>query len=77
MDLIKSTIIERFKIAGDWDTQSKKLQEKFPQLTDEDLKFEPGKEVDLLARVETRLNKKRDDVISIIKKNRLQNFRAF
>lgn len=56
------------KITGDWKPQAKKLQEKFTQLTDSDVKFELGKEEDLLTRVETRLNKKRDEVISIINK---------
>jgi hypothetical protein len=59
---------ESFKIKGNWATQSKELKGKFSQLTDEDLKFEPGKENDLLKRVETRLNKKREEVINIIKK---------
>ena len=57
-----------FKIVGNWDEQSKALTEKFPELTHEDLKFETGKEFELLARIETRLNKKRDAVIKIIKK---------
>jgi len=57
-----------FKMTGDWAAQSKELKGKFSQLTDSDLKFEPGKENDLLKRVETRLNKKRDEVINIIKK---------
>lgn len=59
---------ESFKITGNWETQSKELKSKFSQLTDADLKFEPGKENDLLKRVETRLNKKREEVINIIKK---------
>jgi hypothetical protein len=37
-------------------------------LTDADLKFETGKEEDLLKRIETRLNKKRDEVINNIRK---------
>ncbi len=57
-----------FKITGNWETQSKHLKEKFPQLTDSDLKFETGKENELLTRVESRLNKKRDEVINIIRK---------
>ena len=57
-----------FKITGDWNIQAKELKEKFSQLTDADLKFEPGKENELLTRVESKLNKKRDEVISIIKK---------
>lgn len=59
---------ESFKITGNWETQSKELKSKFSQLTDADLKFETGKENDLLKRVETRLNKKREEVINIIKK---------
>ena len=60
--------VETFKITGNWANQSKTLKGKFPQLTDADLKFETGKENELLGRVETRLNKKREEVINIIKK---------
>ena len=60
--------IETFKITGNWANHSKTLKGKFPQLTDADLKFETGKENELLGRVETRLNKKREEVINIIKK---------
>lgn len=59
---------QTFTVKGDWTEQSKLLKEKFPSLTDADLKFEEGKENDLLARVESRLNKKREEVINIIKK---------
>jgi uncharacterized protein YjbJ (UPF0337 family) len=64
----KNETAETFKIVGNWDDQSKRLKEKFAQLTDADLKFETGKESDLLTRVETRLNKKREEVINIIRK---------
>lgn len=57
-----------FKIIGDWKRQADMLKEKFPQLTDADLKFETGRETDLLKRIETRLHKKREEVINIIKK---------
>ncbi|MDM1550510.1 MULTISPECIES: hypothetical protein [Empedobacter] len=59
---------EKFKIIGDWNEQSKELKEKFSQLTDSDLKFEPGKENELIERVGNRLNKKADEVMNIIKK---------
>lgn len=65
---------EGFKMIGNWDEQSARLKKKFPQLTDADLKFETGKENDLLKRVETRLNKKHEDVISIIKKGQTKTF---
>ena len=59
---------EVFKISGDWKPQAVQLKEKFPQLTDSDLKFESGREDDLIKRVEERLHKKREEVINIIKK---------
>lgn len=62
-----------FKITGDWSIQSKQLKEKFSQLTDADLKFETGKEEDLIERVIARLNKKREEVINILKKGQPQN----
>ncbi|HEX5169491.1 MAG TPA: general stress protein CsbD [Cyclobacteriaceae bacterium] len=68
MDATQKSVTEPFKITGDWNVQSKILKQKFSQLTDADLKFEPGKEDDLLKRVETRLNKKRDEVVNIIRK---------
>ena len=57
-----------FKIFGDWKRQADQLKDKFPQLTYADLKFKTGRESDLLKRIETRLHKKREEVINIIKK---------
>lgn len=68
MDTIQKNVAEPFKITGDWNVQSKNLKQKFSQLTDGDLKFETGKEDDLLKRIETRLNKKREEVVNIIRK---------
>lgn len=60
--------LEVFKISGDWKRQADKLKDKFPQLTDADLKFQSSREDDLLERVEARLHKKREEVINIIRK---------
>lgn len=59
---------QSFKITGDWTKQATQLKEKYTQLTDADLKFEAGQENELLGRVETKLNKKREEVINIINK---------
>ncbi|MFO7657014.1 MAG: general stress protein CsbD [Bacteroidales bacterium] len=67
MNLSQSKNNEAFKITGNWDAKSKLLQGRFSQLTDADLKFETGKEDELLGRVERRLNKKREEVITMIK----------
>jgi len=62
----KST--ETLKISGDWCQQADDLKERFQQLTDSDLKFETGREDDLIKRMELRLHKKREEVINIIRK---------
>ncbi len=57
-----------FKMTGDWEAQSRILKEKFPQLTKADLVYEKNHEDDLLERIQKRLNKKRGEVINIIRK---------
>lgn len=76
MNAIKRETIEPFKIVGNWDVQSKKLKEKFPQLTVDDLSHVAGKEGELLTRLETRLEKSRQEVIRLIKKGEPHNFKA-
>ncbi len=55
-----------FKIIGDWDKQSSALRTKYPTLTSDDVKFEPGKESELFTKIENRLGKNRDQVIGIL-----------
>ncbi len=57
---------ETFSITGDWTPQATKLKEKFNTLTDADLKFESGKENELLNRIGNKINKKREEVIQLI-----------
>lgn len=64
--------VKEFKVSGDWNAQSKKLKQQFSELTDSDLKLETGKEDDMLARVGLKLNKKREEVIGLIKKGQLE-----
>jgi len=67
--IVEKKVSELFKVSGDWNKQSKALKTKFPKLTSEDVKFETGKESDLFKRMETRLNKSRNEVIGILKTN--------
>ena len=57
---------EDFRIS-DWESKSKLLRRRYPQLTPSDLSFEIDAENDLLERIQQRLNKKRAEVIEIIK----------
>lgn len=56
-----------FKIAPNtWGDKKIKLKNKFSQLNDDDLQFEEGKEGELSARLQTRLNKSAADVQKLI-----------
>jgi len=54
------------KISDDWDSKSKLLRRRFPQLMPSDLKLEKNDENGLLERIEKRLKKTRTEVIEII-----------
>lgn len=56
----------KFKIIGNWVEQQKKLKEKFPSLTESDLKYEKDKEDELINRLGERLGKTRSEIIDII-----------
>ena len=60
---------ELFKFSGNWDKQSKALKTKYPKLTSEDVKFESGKELELIKRLELKLDKDRNEVVGILKSN--------
>ena len=66
MDAHQNKLPESFKVTGSWSMLSKKLKAKFAQLTDSDLKFEFGKEDDLVARIAKRLDKKTNEVIQLL-----------
>jgi uncharacterized protein YjbJ (UPF0337 family) len=61
-------VAEEFKITGNWAERARALKDKFPKLTDADLKFEIGKEEQLVTRLATALNKKKEEVITMLKK---------
>jgi hypothetical protein len=59
--------MQDFEIVGDWSEQTKRLKGKFPQLTDEDLFWEPDREAELLLKLKMKLKLSIKDVIKIIK----------
>lgn len=51
---------------SEWNNKKAKLQQQFPELTEEDLKFEEGKHAELYERVQAKLDKTNFEVKSII-----------
>ncbi len=53
-------------IKGNWDEQKGKLKQKFAILTDNDLMFAEGKKDEMMGRIEIKLGKTKEELLSII-----------
>ena len=58
--------MDTLRIKGNWNQLKGKIKQKYPDLTDDDLMFVPGKEDDLLGRIQRKTGKSRDEVVSYI-----------
>ncbi len=54
------------KLKGNWNETKGKLKQKYGELTDDDLKFEEGKEDELLGRIQKKTGKSKDEVRKMI-----------
>lgn len=63
----------KLKIKGNWNTLKADLKKKYPKLTDEDLHFTAGKEDEMLARLERRLGKTKDEISDTIDELQLES----
>lgn len=45
-----------------WQEKKEKLKKEFPQLNDDDVQYEPGKEVELLKKLQEKLKQDRHDI---------------
>ena len=52
---------------NDWLRMRRELKNRYPDLTDDDLRYEEGGEEDLYQRLQTRLSKSRDQIDTIFK----------
>lgn len=50
------------EISGNWNVIKGKLKQKWAKLTDDDLRFEEGKEDELLGRIQKRTGESRERV---------------
>jgi uncharacterized protein YjbJ (UPF0337 family) len=51
---------------GNWNFQKGKLMQKFAMLTDQDLMFVDGKKEEMLGRLQIKLGKTKEELLSII-----------
>ncbi len=58
-------------VKGTWNTVKGKLKQAYGNLTDDDLKYEEGKDEELLGRLQQKTGKTKDDLRIWFKSNNL------
>ena len=53
-------------IIGYWDKKKEKLKEKFPVINDEDLRYNEGKEKEMIEMLGNKLGKSKLELLNII-----------
>ncbi len=53
-------------LEGNWNELKGKLKQKYSELTDDDLKFQEGKEDELFGRLQKKLGKTKDEIKQMI-----------
>jgi uncharacterized protein YjbJ (UPF0337 family) len=58
----------QFKLRGNWNELKGKIKQQYATLTDDDLKYEEGKEDELIGRLQQKIGKSKDEVIDWIQR---------
>lgn len=59
--------MDKMEIKGQWNEWKGKLKQKYAELTDDDLKYEEGKEDELWGRIQKKTGQVKDDVVKWLK----------
>ena len=54
------------KVIGYWDKKKEKLKQRFPIITDEDLRYREGKEKEMIEMLGYKLGKSKQELLNII-----------
>ncbi|MDX5326014.1 MAG: CsbD family protein [Bacteroidota bacterium] len=60
--------MDKLEIKGKWNEVKGRLKQSYSVLTEDDLRFEEGREDELLGRIQQKLGKTRDEVVELIRK---------
>ncbi len=56
----------KLKLKGDWNQTKGKIKQAYSDLTDDDLKYDEGKNDELVGRLQKKIGKTKDEVIKWI-----------
>jgi uncharacterized protein YjbJ (UPF0337 family) len=64
---LKIEIMDTLELKGNWNEKKGKMKQAYGNLTDDDLKYEEGKDDEFLGRLQKKLGKSRDELVKWIK----------
>ena len=67
IDTEKHTTMDKMEIKGNWNQLKGKIKQANGSLTDDDLQYEEGKDDELFGRLQEKLGKTKDEVVSWLK----------
>ncbi len=65
--IIKTYVMDKMELKGNWNEWKGKLKQKYANLTDDDLKYEEGKEDEWWGRIQKKTGKAKDDLAKWLK----------
>lgn len=65
--LAKLYVMDKMEVKGQWNEWKGKLKQKYAELTDDDLKYEEGKDEEFWGRVQKKTGKAKDDLVKWLK----------
>jgi uncharacterized protein YjbJ (UPF0337 family) len=65
--IIKRYAMDKMELKGNWNVWKGKLKQKYANLTDDDLKYEEGKDDELWGRIQKKTGKAKDELVNWLK----------
>jgi len=63
----KIIVMDKLEFKGTWNEIKGKIKQSYADLTDDDLKYEEGKDEELLGKLQQKVGKGRDELVTWIK----------
>jgi uncharacterized protein YjbJ (UPF0337 family) len=60
---LEKSVMDKLELKGKWNEIKGKVKQAHADLTDDDLRYEEGKDDELLGRLQQKLGKSRDELI--------------
>jgi uncharacterized protein YjbJ (UPF0337 family) len=64
---VKTEVMDKMELKGNWNEWKGKLKQQYANLTDDDLKYEEGKDDEWWGRIQKKTGKAKDELVKWLK----------